>query len=131
MGVTWSDSPATTSPIDAANLNTLLQNDGSVLSTGAQRTSVTLSGTNKEVVRWTATDGNNYSLIIRTDGKIGVLDNTHAVYCLEISPSGGGITINGVAVPLTGAHSTSAFTLSAGAGAPAALAAGEIYFQLS
>lgn len=133
--VTWADSPATTTPLDAAELNAAfagcMQADGTVTATASQKTSVTLGGANKEVMRWTATDGSVFALYIRVTGTLAVYDVTHAIWCFEIETSGAGILVNGVAVPTVGAHNAVSYTLSAGSGAPATLATNEIFFQLS
>lgn len=131
MGVTWANSPSTTTPIDAANLDHLLQDDGSVTASVPTPVVRALSGSSQTFAEFNATDGTHYLLIITTAGKLAVWDVTHAVLCLEIAADAGGLTVNGVAIPQVGAHSSSAFTLSAGAGTPGTLAVGEIYFQLS
>ncbi len=131
MTVTWADSPATSSPVDAANLDHLLQDDGSVTATAPTIVARALSGANKVFADFNATDGTHYQIYITTSGKLSVWDVTHGINCFEIAMNGGGITVNNVGIPQQGAHNSTAFTLSAGAGAPGTLNTGEIYFQLS
>ncbi len=131
MSVTWADSPATSSPLDAANLDHLLQDDGSVTATAPTPVSVTLGGTSKAVTRWIATDGKTYEMFITTSGELTIYNATDAVVVAAFGPTGA-ILVGGSAVPTVGAHNAATgLTLSAGAGAPSALATNEIYFQLS
>jgi len=133
--VTWQDSPSTATPVDAAELNAAfagcMQADGTVTATATQKISVTMSGANKVVQQWIATDGKTYGLVLTTTNGLRISNITDNVIIAEFGPGAGAMTLNGATVPTVGAHSTSAFTLSAGAGAPATLATGEIYFQLS
>lgn len=131
MGVTWADSPATTSPIDAADLNHLLQDDGSIVSTAAQTTSVTLSGANKTVAVWTATDGKTYAFVLTPAGGFRISNTTDNHIICEFGPAAGQMSLNGAVVLTEGSHSSVTPTFSAGSGAPASLNANEVYFQLS
>lgn len=131
MGVAWADSPATTTPIDAANLDHLLQDDGSVTANAPTQVAVTLGGSNRMVADFNATDGIHYEIYITTAGKLSVWDATNGKNCLEIAMNGGGITVNGIGIPQAGVHNLVTITISAGSGVPAALNADEIFFQLS
>ncbi|HLY29530.1 MAG TPA: hypothetical protein VKQ36_00755 [Ktedonobacterales bacterium] len=131
MTVSWADSPSTSTPLDAANLDHLLQDDGSVTATAPTPVDVTLSGSNRVVAKFQASDGKTYEIFITTAGKLTIFNSTDNVLCAEFGPSAGELTLNSASVPTVGTHSTSGFTLSAGNGAPSSLAVGEIYFQLS
>jgi hypothetical protein len=112
---TWADSPATTSPIDAANLNHLeggvasaLQSDGSVTSTAAQPVSQTLSGSSKVMADWNATDGHHYQIRELSDATLEIFDATSAVSLMRWG--GGKVWIT----PHTAFGSTAALALTIG-----------------
>ena len=84
--VNWVNSPSTSTPINATNLNIMdagiancLQNDGSVTASAATPLSLTLSGTDKVIGEWTATDGKHYQMKIRAS------DN--ALYFYDVTDS--------------------------------------------
>lgn len=107
---TWVDSPSTSSPVDAANLNHMetelasldtnaLRTDGSVdaaptAATG-QTIKRTLSGADKTVLTLKATDGKEFAFIITTGGALKIRNVTDSVDLLVLGPTGGAISAGG------------------------------------
>jgi hypothetical protein len=94
MGYTpigWQDSPSTSTPIDATNLNHMetgigncLQNDGS------EPITVTLSGSDAILLDMQATDGKHYQLKIRaSDNCLYFYDVTDSKVMFSFSPAQG------------------------------------------
>lgn len=82
---TWANSPATSSPVDAANLNNIeggivgaMQSDGSVTASAAQKVSLALSGSSKVLADWAATDGVRYQIRELTDHTLELFDFTNS-----------------------------------------------------
>jgi hypothetical protein len=103
---TWADSPSTSSPVDAANLNNMevelvaldthaLRDDGSV--NGAATTSQgqvfqrALGGADRTLLTLKATDGKEYAFVITTGGALQIKNVTDAVVVFQVGPAAGTI----------------------------------------
>lgn len=124
--------------------------------TGQVNFQTTLSGSNKVLQQWQATDGKTYGLILTPAGGVRISNITDNVIIAEFGPTAGAITANSATVwnsandgsgsgldadkldgndstafAVVGTHSAGQVKISYGSGVPAALDANEIYFQLS
>lgn len=106
--VNWVDSPSTSTPINAANLNVMdaaissldsgkMDKSGGTF-TGAATIALALSGSDKTFLTLNATDGKRYDLKITTGGAFQIVNVTDSIVVLELGPASGTIKAGGSTV---------------------------------
>lgn len=114
--VTWVDSPSTSTPMDAALLNTMdayiATLDAGVawkaqanIFTAAQEIDLALSAADKTFLTLNATDGKKYALVITTGGAFQIKNVTDAVVVFECGPASGTVYASNAAGAKTIWHS--------------------------
>ena len=116
--------------------NGAIVTDGNGLLTGRSLrslpTAVPASTTSYVTVQVQGNASGRASLGVNSNGSGNLrLGNNGSSYGVELTTNGSTLLLNGTAIPIQGSHSAGQPILSYGTGAPAALSANEIYFQLN
>lgn len=101
----WVASPATTTPISAANLNIMDAGIAAVDAAKPDKTGdtftgdvifqATLSGATKVLAEFVATDGKTYRWRMLTSGALELFNNTDSVTIIQFGPTSGAMTAGG------------------------------------